>query len=211
MHKSIAILGGTFDPIHKGHLAICDHILAHKLSDHIHLVPCHTNPLKQSANVTANDRLEMIQLAIADRTHYQLNPIELNSKQTTYTVNTLQNYREHYPESPLLFIMGMDCFNQLPQWKHWQQLLDYAHLVIFPRAHDQIVTNATSQTLLQQHQTTDTTALQTELAGKIYLLNIKAINIASTDLRHKIAKHEDVSDLVPTAVWDYIQQHALYR
>lgn len=189
----IAIFGGSFDPIHNGHIQLAEMVSQHSEHTEIYFVPCgnpvHRAPLKASAQ----DRLEMIKLAIADHTHWHVDTYEIDRTNPSYTINTLKYFRERFPHNPLGFIMGMDSFLSIETWGNWQELLDYAKLLVVPRqGYDQ-------EKLLHKKQN-----------DRIIMLPVAPQSVSSTEIRKKLIHRDDVSSLIPKAVYDYIQNKKLY-
>ncbi|MDC1315243.1 nicotinate (nicotinamide) nucleotide adenylyltransferase, partial [Pseudomonadales bacterium] len=126
----LAILGGTFDPVHSGHLQIA-RVVSELLSTRVCCVPSNIPPHKSSTIATPNQRLSMLRLAVSEDPKLDVDDLELKRGDRSYTLETLKDFRRRLGPSPrLYFILGMDAYLSLPSWLGWQQLLDYAHLVV---------------------------------------------------------------------------------
>lgn len=189
----IAILGGSFDPIHNSHLEMAKIILTQIKNVEIYFVPC-GNPVHRAPyHVSSIDRINMINIAIANHAHWHLDTFEIDRPEPSYTLDTLKHFRQRFPDNSLGFIMGMDSFLTIDTWRNWQELLDYAKLMIVPR------TGYEQEKLLHKKHN-----------GSIIMLPVTPQAISSTEVRKKVTNREDVSSLIPKAVYDYIKHKKLY-
>lgn len=211
-HKLIGILGGTFDPIHHGHLHIALQLLDRLPFQEIRFLPCYQNALKKNLpHASAQDRLNMIELAIATYPKLTIDNRELNRKEHSYTIDTLKSLRAELKNVSLCLLMAMDTFSHFSDWKNWQQILDYAHLVIVPRPGFEISLNTTLTEFLKQHQIHDSTLLTTQPAGYILLQTIESQQpISATNIRAAVLAKTHPTNILPLTVWNYIQEHKLY-
>ncbi|MCM2679086.1 nicotinate-nucleotide adenylyltransferase [Echinimonas agarilytica] len=207
MTERIGFLGGTFDPIHRGHIEIA-HFVHNQLNlNQLQLIPNHQPPHKNSTAVTAEHRLEMARIAAAPFTELSVNDIELNQNSPSYSVNTLRKLRKRHPDAALFFIMGMDSFANLSSWYRWDQLLHLCHLVVCRRPGDSVKANSLEEQLLKQYQSS---AVAAENFGHIICLENPHWQISSTEIRTSLAcQNENIPQLDP-AVEDYIRAHQLY-
>jgi len=184
----IGVLGGTFNPIHFGHLR-----LAQELTDALNLkevrfIPAANPPHKDAPSVSAFHRAEMVKLAIADNPSFKLDERELQREGASYTIDTLISLRSKIgPEVALCLIMGSDAFTRLNTWHRWQEILDYCHIILVQRP-PITVTNqpplANELTLLlQNHYTENVSDLSDQNAGFIHMQTITALSISSTAIR----------------------------
>jgi len=134
--KRIGILGGAFDPIHCGHLALAEHCVAAHALDVIHFVPTAQPLLKQACTAAPWQRAEMVARAIAHRPYFHLNLCELERKTPSYALLTVQSLHEAFPDSDLFWILGEDAFAELTKWHSWQELALLCDLLVVSRAHD---------------------------------------------------------------------------
>ena len=210
----IAILGGTFNPIHNGHLHLATQLQAKLNFESIRFMPAAIPALKDAPGVTAAQRAEMVDIAISEYPDFSLDTRELSRSGTSYTIDTLTLLREELgKEVRLCWLMGSDAFAHLNAWHRWQELLNYAHLVVVKRPHSDDLSdlNADIQMLRNQHETNSVEALRQQPCGKILVQEIAALDISSSIIRVKLKKHEDASKLLPREVLHYIQQHHLYQ
>jgi len=132
--RAVGLLGGTFDPVHEGHLAIARAVAAHFGLDQVRLIPAREPVHRPAPTADAQHRLAMLRLAVAPYPELAVDTREMDSPQQNYTLWTLQSLRAELPDTPLLWIIGEDAFAQLPGWRRWQELFDVAHFVVINRA-----------------------------------------------------------------------------
>ncbi|MDR0806236.1 MAG: nicotinate-nucleotide adenylyltransferase [Enterobacteriaceae bacterium] len=208
-----ALFGGTFDPIHYGHLKPVE-ALAHEVGlQHITLLPNHVPPHRPQPEANVQQRLHMVELAIADNPLFSVDVRELHRTAPSYTIDTLEEIRKELgEEKPLAFIIGQDSLLTLHYWYRWKALLDYCHLLVCARpGYSDTLDTPELERWLDAHRTTDTSALKQQPNGLIYLAHTPLLDISATDIRQR--KHDGMSldDLLPTSVQRYIDQQGLYR
>ncbi|CAM3961527.1 nicotinate-nucleotide adenylyltransferase [Aeromonas bestiarum] len=207
----IGLLGGTFDPIHIGHLRPAIEARDAIGLAEIRLIPNHIPPHRTNPFCSSEQRLAMVKLAAAENTGFVVDERELKRDTPSWTIDTLIELRQALPGTPLCFLMGMDSLLGLPSWHRWQELLDYAHLVVSVRPGWQPDYPGEVAELLARHHTTDATALHRRLAGHIWLADNQPIELSATRLRALLAAGEDPRYLLPPSVADYIRQQGLYQ
>lgn len=206
---TIALLGGTFDPIHMGHLSIARVAMSYCNLDQCLFIPCHTPVHKAPAKVSTEHRLNMLKLALASEPHCSIDPCEIEIGRARYTLETLQAIRHKHPHHALTFIMGADGGRTLTKWHHWQKLLEQAHLLIMPRDHDRIDLAPELKPYLQH----DPRILAEKPHGSVLLLQTHMpFVVSSTHIRRLIAtkQWQVIEPLLPKPVLHYIQKHDLY-
>jgi nicotinate-nucleotide adenylyltransferase len=213
--KPVGIFGGTFDPIHYGHLRLAEEMLELANLRQIRFIPTGTPPHRDAPQVSAQHRSAMVQLAIADQPAFMLDEREVNRTSPCYTVDTLRELRADLGATqPLCLLMGGDAFLQLHTWHEWEQLFELAHIVVGYRPGftiDERIHSATAE--LQQHyQQRLCTAedLSRQPSGGIAELAIPKLEISATDIRRRVAGNRTIRYLLPNAVANYIHQHHLY-
>ena len=214
--KAIGILGGTFDPIHYGHLRLAEEMLELANLREIRFIPAGTPPHRSVPQVSAQHRSAMVQLAIADQLAFVLDEREVDRSTPCYTVDTLRELRVELGEAqPLCLLMGGDAFLQLNTWREWEQLFELAHIVVGYRPGFTLEERIhTATPALRQHYQQRLCAadvLSQQPCGGIVELAIPKLEISATLIRSRVAEKRSIRYLLPNAVADYIHQHHLYN
>lgn len=209
--QAIGFLGGSFDPIHNGHLVPAIDVAQHLQLQQLFLMPNHIAPHKTGSHCTAKQRTEMVKLAILNTPQLSIDTRELNRNSASYTIDTLKEIKVQYPNTPVCFIMGMDSLIHFDSWYRWHEILDYCHLVICARPGWKGEFNETVQQLVNKHQTNVMSDLHQQPFGKIYFQQATQLAISSTQIRHNIKHGIGIENLLPALVCDYIKAHHLYR
>ncbi|MCP3680041.1 MAG: nicotinate-nucleotide adenylyltransferase [Gammaproteobacteria bacterium] len=206
--RGIAILGGTFDPIHNGHLTIAVWLRDNLNYHTVHLIPCYQPPHGKTPLASAQQRLTMVKLAIVNIAGLSIDECEIQRQGKSYMADTLQQLHHRYPNEPLLLAIGSDAFLTLPQWHHWQQITALAQLVIIPRPGDSL---AAITAMGQQLQLTycDNTNTDNQNFGTFLIADMTPIEPSSTHIRQLLKQGKTPTDL-PPAVAEFIQQQQLY-
>lgn len=205
----IGILGGTFDPVHQGHLACGRYVLEHCQLDQLQFMPCHLPPHRASPGVSAKQRAAMVELAIADEPKMQLQPLELNRDSPSYTADSLAMLKQRMPASTLAFVIGMDSLCYFKQWHNWQQILMLSHLIVCQRP-GYSRQQGDAPALLAEFGAAVETLHQAE-HGSIIELNNPDFAASATAIRAALAKNQQNITAVAPPVLNYIKQHRLYQ
>ena len=196
----LGIFGGTFDPIHYGHLVLAEQCREQCQLDEVLFLPAGTPPHKEGQPLTpAKDRAEMVELAIAGHPAFHLDRRELHRPGPSYTVDTLTELRQELPDAQLFFLIGADSLDDLPQWRDPQRIVQLATLVVVNRG----PTLPTISAAL-------TTCLGEAALSRIQHATIPPIGISSRDLRQRLRDARTIRYFTPRPVECYIQTHALY-
>ena len=213
--RLVGILGGTFNPIHYGHLRMAQELTDDLGIDEVRFIPSANPPHKDSVTVSAEHRAAMVQLAIADNPLFTLDKRELEREGASYTIDTLISLREELGnDTAICLMMGSDSFIKLNTWHRWQELLNYAHIILVQRPNQgepQEPLPEELQTLLRDHYAEQISDLHEEKAGLINMQAISAQEISATQIRELLKLGQSVRYLLPSEVRDYIQQYKLYR
>jgi len=215
--KTIGILGGTFNPIHYGHLRMAQELADDLHMDAIHFIPAANPPHKNSVTISAEHRAAMVDLAISNNPHFTLDVRELNRTGTSYTIDTLLSLRaELGSNASLTLFMGSDAFTQFNSWHRWQEILQHCHIALVQRPHTN--KNQTSKLLpkileefLHTHYTENGEDLHNSAAGYITMRQVTALDISSTAIREAFKQQASTRYLMPDSVIDYIKTHQLYK
>lgn len=201
---AIGLLGGTFNPIHNGHLRLALEIYERLSLAQVRLIPSAQPPHRAVPSVSSKLRLEMVQAAIAGVTGLTADDRELQRDGPSYMVDTLFSLRAEYPDNPLCLILGSDAFMNLNSWYQSTQIINLAHIIVVRRPNTVLAT---------QHinQTNNLNQLHTSKAGKIWVEELPDIAISATQIRDLIATDKNPNYLLPLAVLDIINHNRLYR
>ncbi len=173
-------------------------------------LPAALSPLKQHS-LASKHRVAMLQLALADHERFALDSRELNRPPPSYTIDSLKQLRqEHGSQQPLAFIMGMDSFLNLTKWQQWQQLTDYAHLIIVTRPHYNPNFSPELHEWTNNHRCNDRQLLEYQANGLVFFATTQPYAISSSEIRAAIASGQPNNPALPLAVARYIQHHQLY-
>ncbi len=214
--KPVGILGGTFDPIHYGHLRLAEEMLELANLQQIHFIPTGNPPHRDTPQVAASDRSAMVALAIADQPAFVLDEREVRRADKCYTVHTLRELRAEFgSEQPLCLLMGGDAFLQLHTWHEWEEILELAHIVVGYRPGytlEERIHSATDALRRHYQQRLCTVEyLSQSPFGGIAELAIPKLEISATLIRSRVAEKRTIRYLLPATVANYIYQHHLYH
>lgn len=201
------LFGGTFNPIHNGHLCTVRSVNQQVGFAGISVIPAAIPPHKTAPTVSAQHRLQMVRLALADEPHFQVDDFEIRQHQTSYSLHTIRYFRQQLPQHRLCLILGMDALIGFTSWYQWQQILSLCHLVVMHRPG--FPTPMVEVPWWQQVQSAH--ALRQYPAGRILVVDNEQVNISSTEIREKVKMHQAIDPYVPKAVLNYIQQNHLYQ
>ncbi|MEO7497196.1 MAG: nicotinate-nucleotide adenylyltransferase [Massilia sp.] len=215
MTVCVALLGGSFDPVHHGHVALAALFATLLAPDQLRLIPAGQPWQKGSLRASAADRVAMLELAFADAAlPVTIDRQEIDRASPSYTVETLRNVRaELGPDAAIVFLLGADQLRQLDTWRDWQALFDLAHLGIAARPGFGLDQAGMAPALAHEITTRqgNLAQLRTTSAGKVFLAPSLAVDISATQIRAALQRGEQPTPLIAPVVLDYIQQHNLYK
>lgn len=194
--QRIGLLGGTFDPIHFGHIIIAESTIINLNLDIIYFIPAFRHAIKSGDKISPSEvRYSMLNMAIQNYPYFKISRIELDRNEISYTIDTLKSFKtyENLPESELFYIIGLDNLHELHLWKEPEQIMKLSTLAVLKR------TNVNSQDIFKKY------------AGKIIEAETPLIDISSTMIRERIREKKPWKSLVPAKVYDYIEKNKLYR
>lgn len=196
----IGIMGGTFNPIHNGHLLLAEMAYEQLHLDTVWIMPNKKPYYKELAgNITEENRVEMIQRAIVDNSHFQFSDMELKREGVTYTVDTLEQMKKMYPSAELYFILGKDSLDYLDQWKDADKIMQMATIVAASR--DDLKKDAIIKKMGE---------LKRQFHANIVLLDSPNMEISSSYLRASLKEGRSCKYLMPDSVISYIKEKGLY-
>ena len=208
--RPMGIFGGTFDPIHYGHLRSAFEMLQALRFDEVRFIPCGDPPHRGTTFADAELRFRMVDVAIAGQDGFVSDDRELRREGLSYSIDTLISLREEFPDRSLGLIVGMDAFLGLPQWHRWGEILDFAHIVVAHRPGWKAPDIGPLGDLITEHGTHRVDDLHETTHGCIHIHAVTQLEIASTEIRDLVAAGRDPRFLMPDAVRDVIEETGIY-
>ncbi|MDJ0792719.1 MAG: nicotinate-nucleotide adenylyltransferase [Woeseiaceae bacterium] len=209
--KPIGVFGGTFDPIHYGHLRSAFEMLQALDFEEVRFIPCSDPPHRGVTYATAAQRYRLVEVAIAEQPGFVADDRELERGGPSYTVDTLATLRTEFPDRSLGLIVGMDAFLGLPDWYRWDEILDTAHIVVAHRPGWKAPDIGVLGDMISEHGTHRVSDLHETTHGRVHIHAVTQLEIASTEIRDLIAAGRDPRFLMPDAVRDEILELGLYK
>jgi nicotinate-nucleotide adenylyltransferase len=208
--NSVALLGGTFDPVHFGHLRAA--LEAHELlgSDDFRLLPAGTPPHREAPSADADHRLAMLELAVARHPQLTVDDRETRRAGYSWMTDTLAEIRREEGDKPLILLIGQDAANGLDTWHRWERLFGLCHLVVMRRPDSGIAYSPVLRREMEKREISTVDGLAREPAGSVLPLEITQLEISSTSIREILADGRSPGFLMPESVIDYIHQNRLY-
>lgn len=211
LEQPIGILGGTFDPIHMGHLRMAVELHDALSLAKVHVIPCLKPVHRKLPVASAEHRMEMVKCAVANEPTLIADNREIRRKGPSYMIDTLLDMRKEMPNTPLCLLVGIDAFLGFASWHRYNDMLDVAHIVIAHRPQYQLPATGVIADLVKHKRQTDTSYIHHHLAGGLLLWPITALDISATDIRKQIAMGKNPRYLLPDNVYQYIKQHGVYN
>lgn len=205
----IGVYGGTFDPIHFGHLRTILDVKERLGLQQIRLVPCSQPVHRGRPCATVQHRFAMLQQATENISGFVVDTQEMVRDKPSYMIETLKSLRQQFRQQSLILIMGGDAFEKINTWFQWQQLFDYAHIVVMQRPGSDI-DNVNLPLFLQVKLTQNAADLARKEHGCLYFQNVIQLDISATQIRQKVAQHESIDFLLPNNIIKYIRDNNLY-
>lgn len=201
-HQRIGIMGGTFDPIHYGHLILAEHVRAKAMLDKVIFIPAMVPPHKQDLTITdSSHRLAMLLLAIASNPAFEVSDLELSSKDVSYTIHTLTKLKIMYgDDATFYFITGSDTIFEIEKWHDYKTLLKSAGFIVGNRP-------GFREGALDRH----VAYLNHKYESAVSIVDIPEVDISSTEIKRRVREHDSIRYLVPESVESYIFDHELYK
>lgn len=211
MSRRIGVLGGTFNPVHIGHLRSALEVAEEFAFDELRLIPSARPPHRDAPAVSAEDRLALVRLAVEGVELLRVDDRELLRERPSYSIETLESLRGELGEQVQLFLLlGWDAYCGLPSWHRWQELLDHCHILVLQRPDADSEAPEALRDLQAARSVADPQAMSGP-AGQISFVWQTPLAISATRIRQLLASNRSVRFLVPDAVLAYINAHGLYR
>ena len=211
--QTIGLLGGTFNPIHFGHLRMAQELAESLSLNEVKFIPSANPPHKPSPQVSAEHRAAIVQLAIADNPQFQFDGRELSRNGASFTIDTLESLRDEFGDSvSLILVMGSDAFTKFNTWHRWQEIIKLCHIALVQRPVSSNKESLTKEleTFLHNHYTEHAEDLHESSAGLVTMQAITPLEISSTAIRQALQLNHSARYLMPENVLDYIAAQQLY-
>lgn len=211
--KTIGLFGGTFDPIHFGHLRSAEEIREKLELDKIIFVPSYIHPFKATRNVAdVKHRLAMVKLAIEANPFFEVSDFEIKKGDISYTVLTLEHFKKEHPQRDFYFILGNDGWREITLWYEYRRIFELANIVVHTRSG---TTTISPLQLLPEDEAKnfrESDGCYLHKSGKkVIFVNVTELDVSATQIRENIRQGKSVRYLTPDAVLDYIDKHTLYK
>ena len=208
----LGLLGGTFDPVHRAHLALAHAAMAELGLDGVRWIPSGQPGHRAQPGATAAQRLEMLALALADQPRFSLDSTDALAAGSTWTINTLARLRHELgAEKPLVFIIGADQLLALDTWRDWRRLFDSAHFAVAERPGYVLDRSRLSDELAAELAARMSVSIDGQPAGRILRFAMPPHDLSASSIRAALARDETPENALPGPVIDYIRTHHLYR
>lgn len=205
------IYGGTFDPVHHGHLRLAVELKEQLGVEKIRLVPAYVPPHRDEPGATPDQRLRLLELAIAGEPGLLLDDREVRREGASYTTDTLRQFRDAMgSDEPLAMVVGTDAFAAFDRWRDWDQIPELAHIVVVERPGDPLDPAGVPARLLAERRVDDPSGLRHTAAGRALILAPPLLDISATGIRERIVGGRSPRYLFPDVVWDEIRRLGLY-
>lgn len=215
---TIGLLGGTFNPIHFGHLRMAQELADTLNFNEVRFIPAANPPHKSAPAVSAEHRAAMVRLSLADNPTFTFDDRELLRTGASYTIDTLNSLRDELgSEVSLVLIMGSDAFTKFNTWHRWEEIIQLCHITLVQRPlplknsnHAKEILSEPLETFLHNHYTENSNDLHDSPAGFVNMQQVTALDISSTAIRHALQQKKSARYLMPENVIHYINTHELY-
>src|SRR5262245_3980447 len=210
--RRVGILGGTFDPIHCGHIDIGEAAQSALELTELHLVTSHVPPHRPPPETSSFHRFAMVALSTLDRPAWRASDLELRHEPPSYTARTLHNFHDRgYDPRQLFFVIGADAFAEIQAWRDFPTILESAHFVVVSRPHFPAPALLERLPRLAGRMVTDPRGAPASDAPVIFLIDAATADVSSTAIRSRLATGGAIDGMVPVRVQQHIEQHGLYR
>ena len=206
----LGLFGGTFDPVHVGHLRTAYELRVRLCLDRVHFIPAAIPPHRSTPAAPTALRLRMLEAALANERHAILDRREIEREGPSYSIDTAESLRKEYPRHALCLLLGMDAFLGLPTWRDWERLLDVVNIVVARRPGASLPETGALGRLLEAHRIDPAPARRWAPAGQIVVQDVTQLEVSATELRNSIRDGVKPRYLVPEAVLDIITETGCY-
>jgi nicotinate-nucleotide adenylyltransferase len=214
--KRIGLFGGTFDPIHKGHVKAAESVQSVFAFDTILFIPSYIPPHKESEDVaSAEDRLKMVEMALSSWDRFSPSAIEIDARGTSYSIVTLNRIKEMFPKTDIYFLLGVDAFLEIETWKDYEEVLEQCSFIVMSRP-GYSLDDARGVLAEKFHQRMTAISEPVDrpneefFSHKIYLCPIQTLDVSSSEVRKRVRNNQSIRGLVPENVENFIKERGLY-
>ncbi|HUJ88707.1 MAG TPA: nicotinate-nucleotide adenylyltransferase [Syntrophorhabdales bacterium] len=207
----VGLFGGSFDPIHNGHLRVAEEVREHFSLEKLYFIPAFVQPLKQRIKVTAAaDRLKMVEMATRSNTFFHASPVEIRRGGISYSIETIKAFAARHDE--VYFLVGLDAFSEIDRWKNYGQIFEETHLVILVRPIHTKVNHADlfPPEVKRDVRSIDDNTYEHRSGKKIFFYRVTQLDVSSTMIRQLAHRGASIKYLVPYGVERFIKQGGLY-
>ena len=214
--KRVGLLGGTFNPVHLGHLRAAEEIREVLTLDKIYFIPASIPPHKDSGDIISpNNRLKMLELAIQDNPIFEISDVELKRDGASYTIDTLKHFSSNFPEFEFYFIVGNDLFVEIDTWKDFKQLFELSNFAVITRPgfsedFSSLIPLAVKDAFRYYKKERDVTIYLHKSSKTLAIVQIEGVQVSSTQIRDLLRDKKSIKYLVPAPVESYILSKKLY-
>lgn len=206
----IGLFGGTFDPVHFGHLRPALELQQSIGLDEVRLLPSHVPPHRSQPHATPQQRLAMLRAAVAGDPAFTVDTREFEREGPSYTLDTLQSLRAEMAGTSLSLLIGMDAFREFSSWHRWREILDYSHLVVMTRPGKLPPEQGELADFVSLHRVADAATLKSRASGLLLFHPVTQLEISGTEIRKILASGKRADFLLPKSVLEVIYSEGLY-
>lgn len=205
--RRIGLFGGTFNPIHCGHILAAESMVTELELDELRFLPAAQSPFKPRPEISDSHRIAMLELAIAGNPKLKVDARELQRPGPSYTIDTVTEIAGDHPGDQLYLLLGMDAWKEFERWKQWQKITELCHLIVLSRP---AYSTPVLSEYWQKKQLSDIQTLKDSTTGKLIFVTVPASKAASNEIRAWLKNKRSPNDDLPEAVRAYIERHELY-
>lgn len=216
MREKIGLFGGTFNPIHSGHLQAAAEVKSRFGLVRILFIPSYIPPHKEIRDIaSAGDRMRMVELAVRNRPGFVASGIEVEARKTSYSIDTLERIKKTWPEARIFFLLGVDAFLDIGTWREYERVIRECRFIVMARPGFRLETarkvmDGRLESVMMEIAAGGPVAEEILDRIRVFLAPIGALDISSTDIRERLRRGESVAGLVPEAVRSFIEERKLY-
>ena len=210
MSLKLGILGGMFDPVHKGHMALARDAIKRLKLDQVRMIPCGEPPHRELAKCTPQQRIDMLRLACQKDVNIVVDEREINRSGKSFAFDTLESIKNDFPGAKIYFLLGADALRSLPEWYRWHDLFSLCHFIVYQRPGFSLIASETVKEEFKTRLISIDQQLQTADSGLILVCDNLNIAISSSKVRAHIEAQLPLDEMLDPAVINYINQHNLF-